>query len=129
MESDSPEVVTGIVLSPAMGDAGWATAYEGTFEYSADSGAVVSFVAADVGNGSYASNPITLPGTGGEITKFTTKLTPNKWKLLQVQFESTDQTLQVYLEGCVLQVKPWGSDGLYEPISIFRPSGGRGAQG
>ena len=129
MESDSPEVVTGIVLSPAMGDAGWATVYEGTFEYSADLGAVVSFVAADVGNGSYASNPITLPGTGGEITKFTTKLTPNKWKLLQVQFESTDQTLQVYLEGCVLQVKPWGSDGLYEPISIFRPSGGRGAQG
>ena len=129
MESDSPEVVTGIVLSPAMGDAGWATAYEGTFEYSADLGAVVSFVAADVGNGSYASNPITLPGTGGEITKFTTKLTPNKWKLLQVQFESTDQTLQVYLEGCILQVKPWGSDGLYEPISIFRPSGGRGAQG
>ena len=129
MESDSPEVVTGIVLSPAMGDAGWATAYEGTFEYSADSGAVVSFVAADAGNGSYASDPIILPGTGGEITKFTTKLTPNKWKLLQVQFESTDQTLQVYLDGCVLQVKPWGSDGLYQPISIFRPSGGRGAQG
>ena len=129
MESDSPEVVTGIVLSPAMGEAGWATAYEGTFEYSADSGAVVWFVAADAGNGSYASNPIILPGTGGEITKFTTKLTPNKWKLLQVQFESTDQTLQVYLEGCVLQVKSWGSDGLYEPISIFRPSGGRGAQG
>ncbi len=104
------------------------TAYEATFEYSCNSGATVSFLAADVGNGSYASNPIVLEGTDGEITKFTTKLTPNKWKLLQVQFEFTDPTLQVYLEGCVLEVKPWGSEGSFEPISMFRPSGGRGAQ-
>jgi hypothetical protein len=128
MESDAPEIVTGIVLTPAVGGVGWMTAYEATFEYAADSGALVSFIAADAGNGSYAPGPIILPGTGGEITKFTTKLTPSKWKLLQVQFEFTDPTLQVYLEGCVLEVKPWGDEGTYKPISIFRPSGGKGAQ-
>jgi len=128
MQSEAPEVVTGIVLTPAIGGQGWMTAYEATFEYAADSGAMVSFLAADAGNGSYAPGPIILPGTGGEITKYTTKLTPNKWKLLQAQFESQDDSLEVYLEGCVLEVKAWGDEGVFKPVSLFRPSGGRGAQ-
>ena len=44
MESDAPETVTGIVLSPAVGGRGWMTAYEATFEYSCESGATVSLL-------------------------------------------------------------------------------------
>jgi hypothetical protein len=130
MESDAPETVTGTVLTAAVGGSGWITAYEATFEYSCDSGATVSFIAADVGNGSYAPNPLVLEGTGGEITKFTTKVSANKWKLLQAQFESTDDSLQVYLEGCVISAKPWGSEKTYEPIPLFGGprAGGRGPQ-
>jgi hypothetical protein len=129
MESGSPEMVSGLVDSPAIGVAGWGSAYEATFEYMADSGATVSFIAADVGNGSYAPDPIVLEGTQGRITKFTTKLSPNKWKLLQAEVESSDPTLQFFFDGCVLQVKPFGSNGAFTPVRMFRPSGGEGGQG
>ena len=128
MESNAPETVTGIVLTAAIGGTGWISCYEATFEYSCESAATVSFIAVDADNDSYAPNPITLPSTGGAITKFTTKVTANKWKLLQAQFESIDSTLQVYQEGCVLSCKPWGADGLFDPIPMFRPAGGRGPQ-
>jgi len=129
MQSGSPEEVTGLVLSPGIGGAGWMSAYEATFEYKCDSGATVSFIAADVGNGSYGPLPIVLEGTNGEITKFTTKVSPNKWKLLQAQVESTDPTLQFFFDGFVLQVKPFGSNGEFAPVRMFRPSGGEGGQG
>ena len=122
------ETPTAFVATPGIGGTGFMTAYEATFEYACDSGATVSFLAADANNGSYAPNSIILPGTGGEITKFTTKVSPSKWKLLQAQFNWSDPTLQVYLDGCVLSVKPWGSDGLYLPAPFFKPAGGRGPQ-
>jgi hypothetical protein len=128
MESDSPETVTGIVLTAAVGGQGWMTGYEATIEYLAAETITLSFLAADAGNGSYAPNPIVLDSTGGQMTKFTTKVSPNKWKLLQAQFETTDTQAQVYLAGCVLSVKPWGSDGLFTPIPFFSPAGGRGPQ-
>ena len=128
MEANGVEGITGIVVSPALGGQGWMTAYEATFEYACDSGATVSFVAADEGNNSYASNPIVLDSTAGQITKFTTKVSPNKWKLLQIEFTSTDPTLQVYFDGTVLSAKPWGSDKAYSPVPVFRPAGGRGPQ-
>ena len=128
MESDAPEEVAGLVLSPAIGVAGWGSAYQATFEYMADSGAIVSFVAADEGNNSYAPNPIILGSTNGQITKFTTKLSPNKWKLLQQQVESTDPSLQFFFDGCVLEIKAFGSDGPFVPVRMFRPAGGEGAQ-
>jgi hypothetical protein len=128
MESGSPEVIDGIVVTPAIGGIGWMTMYEATIEYSCDSGATVSFIAADEGNGSYGPGPIILAPTAGQITKFTTKVSPNKWKLLQVEFETSDPTLKVYQEGTVLEVKPWGSEGAYMPMQPFHPSGGRGAQ-
>ena len=129
MQSGSPEKVTGMVDSPAIGVSGWGAAYEATFEYSCDSGATVSFIAADVGNGSYAPNPIILESTNGDITKFTTKLSPNKWKLLQAEIQTADPTLQFYFDGCVLQVKEWGSAGEFKPVRMFKPSGGEGGQG
>lgn len=128
LESSSPETITGIVLTPAIGGTGWMTAYEATFEYACDSGATISWVAAEVGNGSYAPNSLVLESTNGQITKFTTKLTPGKWKLLQAQIEFMDPTLRFYLDGCVLQVKPWGDAGSYKPVRMFRSAGGEGAQ-
>jgi hypothetical protein len=128
METDAPEQVSGIVLTAGIGGAGWMSAYEATFEYACDSGATVTFLAADEGNGSYAPNPVFLDSTAGQIAKFTTKVSPNKWQLLQMQFESTDKSLQVYTEGTVLSCKPWGSNGAFTPIPMFRPAGGKGPQ-
>jgi hypothetical protein len=129
MESDSPETVTGLVLTPAIGGQGWMTAYELTVEYQASASVTVSFIAADQGNGSYAPNPIMLPATAGQTTKFTTKVSPSKWKLLQAQFASQDPDAQIYLAGTGISVKPWGSDALYIFSSLFGLSGGKGPQG
>lgn len=128
MESGAPIVDSGIVISPAIGGQGWMTGYQVTVEYSADSTSLLVFNAADEGNNSYAPNPIILMPTAGQLTKFTTKVSPNKWKLLQAGIHTLDSTLQAYLEGCVIQAKPWGSEGFYEPISLFKPAGGKGGQ-
>lgn len=128
MESDAPETVTGIVLTPAVGGQGWMTGYEVTIEYQSAATVALSFVAADEGNDSYAPQPILLPDTDGMITKFTTKVSPNKWKLLQAQFLSTDPELQVYLAGCVVSAKAWGSDAQFTPLPFFAPAGGKGPQ-
>jgi hypothetical protein len=128
MTSNLTEVVSAKVVTAAVGGQGWMTAYEATFEYSCDSGATVSFIAADVGNGSYAPNPIVLEGTQGQITKFTTKVSPSKWKLIQVEFDSTDPTFQLYQEGSILAVKAWGSEGPYVNVGIFEVAGGKGGQ-
>ena len=122
------ETLTGNVLTPAIGGTGWMFSYECTVEYSCASRVLLTFIAADVNNGSYAPNPFALPSTGGEITKFTFKLTPNKWKLLWMQFSSSDPAMQIFLEGFILQSKTWGSTKGFEPIAPFKPSGGRGAQ-
>ncbi len=128
LETGAPEAVTGLVVTPAIGGEGWMTAYQATFEYMADSGATISFYAVDTGNSSYAPQPIVLDSTAGQMTKFTTKVSPNKWKLLQMQVESADPTLQFYHAGCFLSAKPWGSDGEYAPLPMFLPDGGKGPQ-
>jgi len=123
------ETVTGTVLTAGIGGVGFCHAFEITCEYQAATTATLSFVAADTGNGSYAPAPITLPATNGNITKFTTKVSPNKWKLLQWQFQSNDPILQVNLEGSAMAIKTWGSQGVYENVNPFSgSSGGYGAQ-
>ena len=97
MESNAPETVTGTVLTAAIGGVGWMTAYEVTVEYVSRASVTLSFLAADAGNNSYAPGPIALPATDGAITKFTTKVSPSKWKLLQAQFESTDPAMQIFI--------------------------------
>ncbi len=122
------ETPSAVVATPGIGGQGWMTAYEATFEYRCDSGATVNFLALDANNGSYAPDALTLPGTGGEITKFTTKVSPSKWKLLQSQFNWADPSLEVYPEGCSIAVKPWGDDGLFKNVRLFHPAGGEGGQ-
>jgi hypothetical protein len=127
MESGGIEAVTGTVLTAAIGGQGWMTCYEATIEYQCPSAITVAFIAADAGNNSYAPNPITLPGVS-QITKQTVKLSPSKWKMLQAQFTSNNPAWQIYLEGCVISCKPWGSDGLFVPVPLFGSAGGRGPQ-
>ena len=128
MSSSGTEAVTGTVLTPAIGGIGWGHAYEVTVEYSSEETVALSFVVADEGNGSYAPNALTLPATGGQITKYTTKVSQNKWKLLQMQFESTDPALQIYLEGFAVAMKSWGATSGYQSVRPFAPSGGLGAE-
>ncbi len=127
MVTGGEETLSALLATAALGGQGWMTAYEGTFEYACDSGATVSFVAVDANNDSYAPNPIILLGTGGEITKFTTKVSPSKWKLLQTIFEWTDPTFQLNLEGCALAIKPWEAE-VFKNVPLFKPGGGGGAQ-
>lgn len=124
----STEAVTGTVLTAAVGGVGFNHFFQITIEYSSVATVALTFLAADTGDGSYAPNALVLPATGGAITKYTTKVSPNKWKLLQMQFQSSDPALQVYCEGLVMNAKSWGSSGQYEPINPFTPSGGAGGQ-
>ena len=129
MSPNGSESLTGIVLTPAIGGSGWMHAYEYTVEYASNSTVLLTSIAADVNNGSYAPNSVTLPSTGGEITKYTFKVSPNKWKLMWMQFASSDPKMQIFLDGFVVQEKAWGSSKAFEPIAPFKPSGGHGAQG
>ena len=106
----------------------WMTAYELTIEYSSEQLCTVSFVAVDEGNESYAPNPVLLPSTAGQISKFTTKVSPSKWQLLQAVFTTSDPDCQIYPMGCLLSVKAWGSTGLFRNAPLFRPAGGLGGQ-
>ncbi len=127
MITDGTEQPGCVLVSPALGGEGWMHAYEATFEYACDSGATVSFSSADVNNGSYGPQPIQLPSTGGQLTKFTTKVSPNKWKLLQTVFEWSDPTFHLNLEGCQLTLKEWEGTS-FKNVCVFYPGGGAGAQ-
>ena len=86
----------------------------------------LSFIAADAGNGSYAPTSVTLASTSGNPTKYTTRVSQNKFKWLQMQFQSTDETMQIYLEGFALQMKDWAGE--YRTVAPFSQHGGEGAE-
>ncbi len=122
------ETATVTVATPAIGGSGFQHIYEMTVEYASEETMTVTPVAVDVGNGSYAPNPIVLPSTGGEQTKYTTKVSANKWKWLQFVFTSSDPAMQVNLDGFAVEQKAWGDNGAYRTVQPFKPSGGVGAQ-
>ena len=124
--SSGSEVVTGTVLTPAMGCKGWGHCGQVVVEYSAVEAVTLTGIAADANNESYGPVSITLPATGGLPTKYFLRPSPNKWKWLWWQFSSTDQAMQVYVDGCVAYIKPWGSTGAYVPVQMFGGSGGEG---
>jgi hypothetical protein len=128
MSSSGTETVTGTVLTPSFGGVGWQNMYEVTVEYTSNQTVSLTFVVADEGNGSYGPPPLTLPATTEEPTKYTVKVGANKYKLLQMQFQSTDPNLAVYIDGCIINVHDWGSDAPYRPVNPFTPSGGMGGQ-
>jgi hypothetical protein len=124
----SPEGASLTLATPAIGGAGWISAYQCTVEYKSMEAVTLSYVAVDVGNGSYGPNPSTLPATGGASTKYTFKVSPNKFKWLQLVFTSADPKMAIYLDGLIIDTKPWGSAKMFEPQAVFRPSGGHGGQ-
>jgi len=128
LSSTGTETVTGTALTAAIGGVGWQFMYQLTIEYISAATVTLSFAVADEGNGSYVPSSVTLPATTSEPTKYTFKVSPNKWKLLQMQFQSTDPKMAIYLDGCVGQVRDWGSTAPYRPVQIFAPNGGEGGQ-
>lgn len=129
ISSGSTEAATGVIVTPAIGSEGFAHIGPGTtVEYSSNAAIILSFLAVDVNNGSYGPQPITLPSTGGAITKFKFNPTANKWKLLQFIFTFTDPTFQLYMEGFSVMLKPWGSTDSYTPVCSFSEHSGQGGQ-
>lgn len=122
------EVVTGTVVTPAIGGRGYLHFMECTVEYQSTATVNLAFIAADEGNGSYAPNPVVLPSTLGLPNKYTFKVSPNKWKWLQCSFQSFVPGLQVYLEGFSIEAKEWGVQTEYVTMLPFASGGGEGAQ-
>lgn len=124
------ETGTATVAAPVMGGIGWMHNRLITVEYSSNANITLSFVCPDqTTNGSIAPATITLPSTGGTVTKWKTLPTFNKWKLMQPIFTFTDPTAQIYMDGTAFDVKPWGSTAGYEPVNPFSEgSGGFGGQ-
>lgn len=114
----------------ALGGVGYRHYRQITLEYALNGTATVYFKAVDVGNGSYAPQPITLEATGGALTKMLYPVSPAKSKLLQVGFTAAlDAGLVVNLDGTVIDAREWGSDGPYEPVRPFAQNvGGAGSE-
>lgn len=118
------------LVTGAVGGVGYQHLRAVTLEYAAQGYTQLSFAAVDEGNGSYAPHPIFLPGTGGVITKQRFPVTPAKWKLMTMEFETgVDSSLVVNLDGVALQIRDWGSPEGYKVIQPFAPNvGGLGSQ-
>jgi hypothetical protein len=95
-------------------------------EYKSSAPVSLTLLAADSGNGSYGPPVVTLPSTSGQVTKYWFRFGANKWKLAWLQFQSTDPTMQINIEGCIAYTKSWGSQGAYVPTFIFGSAGGEG---
>ena len=122
------EAPTAQVLTGAIGGAGYQTASGFTIEYSSEAAITLTPLVVDEGNGSYAPNAVTLPATGGAITKYRAWFSPGKWKLLQFALTWTDPNAQVFIEGAEVDVRNWGSDGPYRQVAMFGAEGGFGGQ-
>jgi hypothetical protein len=126
LASGGTESVTGLALTGAMGGKGYQHCGMIVVEYSSTLTVTLTAVVQDSGNGSYAPSAVTLPATAGTMTKYFTRVSSAKWKLLSWQFSSTDPTLHVNLDGCLAYTKSWGSTGEYIPTPMFGTQGGEG---
>jgi hypothetical protein len=126
LASAGTETGTAIVLTSAIGGKGWQTLGPVLIvEYSSTTSITLTGYAADVDNGSYGPPAITIPSSGGALTKLKLVCGPSKWKLLWFQFTSTVQ-FELNVEGFVVQAKDWGSTGEYKEVQPFAGSGGGG---
>ena len=125
VSSGGTETITGTVATPAFGGKGYMHCGMAVVEYSSTSTVTLSFYVADEGNNSYAPQPVTLPATGGQLTKYFFKPSAAKWKLLVAQFSSTVPFI-LNFQGTCLYLRAWGSSGEYQPTPIFGSVGGEG---
>jgi hypothetical protein len=95
-------------------------------EYQSKAAVTLTGIPADSGNGSYGFTAIPLPSTSGALTKLFLRPSPNKTKLIQLQFSSSDPAMIVNLDGCVIYLRAWGSTAAYEPVKMFGSQGGEG---
>lgn len=128
LATNGSESITSTVITPAFGSAGYQFVRELAFEYKSNASVMLSFVATDTSNNSYAPQSITLPSTGGDATKTRFQVTPNKTQWMQLRFDSADPSLQVYLEGLCLIVRTWGLPGPFRQVFPFSTEGGHGPQ-
>lgn len=126
LSNTGTETVTSTVVTPAIGGSGFQHIREFSLEYKSNAAVNLTFIAVDTTNGSFAPKPITLPSTSGAATKTRFQVSINKWQWLQLRFDSTDPTLNVYLEGLCLIGRGWGNQGPYRQIFPFADSGGHG---
>jgi hypothetical protein len=125
LASGGTETITGIVATPAFGGRGYMHCGQAVVEYSSTSTITLTFYVADEGNGSYAPQPVTLPSTGGQLTKYFFRPSAGKWKLLTAQFSSSVPFIMNFA-GAIFYLKAWGSSSEYSPTPIFGGSGGEG---
>ena len=126
LASGGTETGTAIFQTASIGGKGWQTLGPILIvEYSSTSPITLTSYAADADNESYGPPAITIPSSGGTLTKLKLVCGASKWKLLWFQFTSTVQ-FQLNLEGFVVQVKDWGSTGAYREVQPFAESGGGG---
>jgi hypothetical protein len=128
MLSSGSETPTAVVQTGAIGGVGYEHCSGFTIEYASNAAIILTPGVADVGNGSYAPNPISLPSTGGALTKYRAWFSPAKWKLLQFTVQFTDPTALVHIESFEVDTKDWGSVGPYRQVAPFGESGGFGGQ-
>jgi hypothetical protein len=126
LASGGTETATAIVQTPAIGGRGWQTLGPVLIvEYSSSYPITLTGYAADANNGSYGPPVITIPSSNGAMTKLKLVCGPSKWKLLWFNFTST-APFRLDLEGFVVQVKDWGSTGVYREVQPFGENGGAG---
>ncbi len=126
-DSGAGESPTAMLVSPAIGGQGWCHIGQITIEYRSHQEVTMLPIVVDQGQGSYyGGSAITLPPTNGAMIKKKFNPAPNKFKLLQFQFEWTDPTLELYLEGAEVNMAPWEES--YKPVQIFGNSGGIGGE-
>lgn len=119
------ETATAIVATPAIGGIGYQHVGEMILEYSSSGTVTLTSYPDDTGNNSYGFQPISLPNTGGVLTKYFLRPSPNKWKLLVFQFTSATPFI-LNFEGFCAKTKSWGSTSEYAPIQPFGGAGGLG---
>jgi hypothetical protein len=125
MASNGTEVITGTVMSPAIGGRGYIHVGMMVIEYSSTSTITLNMYPADEGNGSYGPPTITLPSTGGALTKYWLRPGANKGKLFWAQFSSSVSFI-LNFQGTIFFVKDWGASSGYREVCPFADTGGEG---
>lgn len=128
MAQTGAETPTAVVVTGAIGGIGYQHTSGFTVEYSSNSPITITPVVVDEGNGSYAPLPVILPSTGGDITKYRSWFSANKWKLLQFEISFTDPTARIFIEGMEIDCRSWGETTPYRKVSPFGEEGGYGGQ-
>jgi len=125
MASSGIETITGTVMTPAIGGRGYIHVGMMVIEYSSTSTITLNMYPADEGNGSYGPPTITLPSTGGALTKYWLRPGANKGKLFWAQFSSSVSFI-LNFQGTIFFVKDWGASSGYREVCPFADTGGEG---